>query len=171
MMEKYYLIGTTILGLALNVPTFALHQFGYVVLCIFHECPLTCIYLVRWDLESATCWYKNPDNNMRLRWIIGTQSFWIALAAAIETVCSGVVLIWMFRFKVDLWCPMSIYWPWALLQTATKHILEQGVSESTLEKNGTTKSNTFGVNTTRRSAVVSVVSQNPRYRKVILRIG
>jgi hypothetical protein len=29
-LEKYYLLGTTILSLALNVPTMALHQFGYV---------------------------------------------------------------------------------------------------------------------------------------------
>ena len=30
MMEKYYVIGTTILSLGLTVPAYGLHQFGYV---------------------------------------------------------------------------------------------------------------------------------------------
>ncbi|KAF9068188.1 hypothetical protein BDP27DRAFT_1530156 [Rhodocollybia butyracea] len=77
-MEKYYIIGTILLTLTLTVPTYALNQFGF-------------------DKESNTCWFKNPDYHDRLQWLIGTQSFWIALAAAIETICSCVVLYWMFR--------------------------------------------------------------------------
>ncbi|KAF5373753.1 hypothetical protein D9758_000944 [Tetrapyrgos nigripes] len=65
MMEKYYIIGTTILGIVLNVPPYGLHQFG------FHE-------------ASGVCWYKNPDDKLRLHWLIGTQSFWMAFAAFIE---------------------------------------------------------------------------------------
>jgi len=54
----------------------------------------------RWNDVTCTCWYGNPDPEARLRWIIGTQSFWITLASTIETVCSVVVLLWLFRFKV-----------------------------------------------------------------------
>ncbi|KAG6918005.1 hypothetical protein DXG01_017015 [Tephrocybe rancida] len=82
-LEKYYLIGTTILSLALNVPTVALGQFG-------------------WNELSATCWYSNADDKVRLRWIIGTQSFWISLAATTETVCSVYVLFWLYRIQRQL---------------------------------------------------------------------
>ncbi|KAJ7593732.1 hypothetical protein C8J56DRAFT_819933 [Mycena floridula] len=79
-MEKYYIIGTTVLSLALNVPTFALHQFG-------------------WDEQSSTCWYKNPDDDIKLKWIIGTFSFWLAFASTVESICSIVVIVWVFRAK------------------------------------------------------------------------
>ena len=36
-MEKYYVIGTTILSLALTVPAVALGQFGYVLLVDIHR--------------------------------------------------------------------------------------------------------------------------------------
>ncbi|KAG6908205.1 hypothetical protein DXG01_005677 [Tephrocybe rancida] len=79
-LEKYYLIGTTILSLALTVPTMALGQFG-------------------WDKLSTTCWYSNTDDKVRLRWIIGTQSFWISFAAATEVVCSVYVLFCLYRVQ------------------------------------------------------------------------
>ncbi|KAG6918006.1 hypothetical protein DXG01_017016 [Tephrocybe rancida] len=82
-LEKYYLIGTAILSLALNVPTMALGQFG-------------------WNELSATCWYSNADDKVRLRWIIGTQSFWISLAAITEAVCSVYVLFWLYRVQRQL---------------------------------------------------------------------
>ncbi|KAG6917996.1 hypothetical protein DXG01_017006 [Tephrocybe rancida] len=82
-LEKYYLIGTIILSLALNVPTVALGQFG-------------------WNELSATCWYSNADDKVRLRWIIGTQSFWISLAATTEAVCSVYVLFSLYRIQRQL---------------------------------------------------------------------
>ena len=86
-MEKYYLIGTFLLSMGINIPPLALHQFG-------------------WDEGSSTCWYKNSNPTSRLNWIIGTQSFWIALAATIETICSCVILVFMYlcqvRHKVSL---------------------------------------------------------------------
>ncbi|KIK62740.1 hypothetical protein GYMLUDRAFT_489906 [Collybiopsis luxurians FD-317 M1] len=80
-MEKYYVIGTILLVLAITVPAYGLDQFG-------------------WNEDSFTCWFKNPNPHIRLQWVIGTQSVWIALAATIETVCSSVVLIWMYRFQM-----------------------------------------------------------------------
>ncbi|GLB42586.1 hypothetical protein LshimejAT787_1200350 [Lyophyllum shimeji] len=128
-LEKYYLIGTTLLSLALNIPTVALHQFG-------------------WNELSATCWYSNPDDKARLRWIIGTQSFWISLAATIETICSSVVLAWMYHFQRDI-------------KTLNRS------AESTVEKSGGTK-HTKSTTKSRRS---SLLSHDPRYKTIILRIA
>ncbi|KAF9493139.1 hypothetical protein BDN71DRAFT_1508853 [Pleurotus eryngii] len=68
-MEKYYVIVVTLLNIVLTVPAFGLNQFG-------------------WDEANFTCWFKNPDEHTKVQWLIGTQSFWIALAATIETICS-----------------------------------------------------------------------------------
>ncbi|KAF5376416.1 hypothetical protein D9615_008583 [Tricholomella constricta] len=124
-LEKYYVLGTIILSLALNVPTMALHQFG-------------------WNELSATCWYSNADDKTRLRWIIGTQSFWISLAATIETICSSVVLFWMYLFHRDI--------------TALNESSESSIDKNT--KRTTVKSN--------RS---SLLTEDPRYKKIILRIA
>lgn len=58
-----------------------------------------------WNKLSETCWYSNSDDQARLQWIIATQSFWIALAALIETVCSCMVLLWLYRFQVAMQSP------------------------------------------------------------------
>ncbi|KAJ7593763.1 hypothetical protein C8J56DRAFT_420875 [Mycena floridula] len=133
-MEKYYLIGTTILSLALNVPTFALHKFG-------------------WDDQSLTCWYKNSNDQDRLRWIIGTQSFWILLAATIETICSCIVLVWIYRFKRDA----------DLLIKAAYHS-----SVNQKSPNTQTQTRPIGIASFNHS---TVISRNFRYRNVILRIA
>ncbi|KAG5640985.1 hypothetical protein DXG03_006449 [Asterophora parasitica] len=127
-LEKYYLLGVIILSLALNVPTMVLHQFG-------------------WNELSATCWYSNPDDKARLRWIIGTQSFWISLAATIETICSSVVLFWMYLFHRDI--------------TALNR-----ASESTVGKHECTKYTKRTTNSNRSA----MLTDDPRYKKIILRI-
>lgn len=80
-MEKYYLIASTLLSIVLNVPTFAFNQFG-------------------WDESSSVCWYKNPNRIDRLRWMVATESFPVALAATLETVCSCILLVYMFLVQV-----------------------------------------------------------------------
>ncbi|GLB42587.1 hypothetical protein LshimejAT787_1200360 [Lyophyllum shimeji] len=79
-MEKYYVIVTWILSCALCIPTYASGQYG-------------------WNEPTQTCWFSNSDDHARLRWLIATQSFWIALAAVIETICSCVVLYWLYRHQ------------------------------------------------------------------------
>ncbi|KAF8905792.1 hypothetical protein CPB84DRAFT_1745337 [Gymnopilus junonius] len=168
-LEKYYLIGTVFLTLLLNVPTFALHQFG-------------------WDEQSDTCWYKNGDPNLKLRWIIGTQSFWVALAATIETICSTIIIIWMYLYQ------------------RTTRVLQQAVLDAgPMGKGGTKMTNTLGttkVNTTTKGIITkgtatkvssskasstrvndaarvdelmrkrpTDITRDPRYRNAILRIG
>ena len=80
-MEKYYLIGATLVTIALNVPAYALDQFG-------------------WDETNSICWYRNPNSAARLRWMIATESFPLALAATIETVCSCILLVYMYLVRV-----------------------------------------------------------------------
>lgn len=98
-MEKYYVIGTTVLSLALNIPVVALHEFGYVVYILV----LVILQrkLFRRNEPDGICWYSNANEKTRLRWIIGTQSFWISLAATIEMICSTIVLLWVYRFQVN----------------------------------------------------------------------
>lgn len=80
-MEKYYLIGSTMLCLALNVPPLALGQFG-------------------WIESYSTCWYKNPNHIIRMNWMIATESCPLMLAATIETVCSSILLVYMYLVQV-----------------------------------------------------------------------
>jgi len=77
-MEKWYIIGSTIVACALNVPVYALNQFG-------------------WNETNSTCWFSNPDDKIRLQWTIGTQSFWVLLIASGETVMFVVVVWYILR--------------------------------------------------------------------------
>jgi hypothetical protein len=135
-MEKYYVIGTVLLVLALTVPTYGLDQFG-------------------WNADSFTCWFKNPDEPTRLQWLIGTQSFWMALAATIETICSSVVLYWMYRFQVKT----------KILQRASRP------SYSLSTRGATATRNTSRTWDTSSSQSTRVIGQVHKYRSVILRIA
>jgi len=133
-MEKYYVAGTILLTLALTVPTYALDQFGF-------------------DQDSDTCWFKNPDDHVRLQWLIGTQSFWVALAATIETTCSCVVLYWMFRF-----------------QKITRYLQRTSQVSHNISTGGATTRNTHRTWDTSSSST-KVIGQAYKYRSVILRIA
>ncbi|KIK62668.1 hypothetical protein GYMLUDRAFT_242316 [Collybiopsis luxurians FD-317 M1] len=131
-MEKYYVGGTILLALALTVPTYALDQFG-------------------WDEANSTCWFKNSNDHSRLNWLIGTQSLWIALAATVETICSAVVLVWMYRFH-----------------TATKSIQDATqVSKWTSIQGAMTTNYTRGMSYNLSTRVISLAC---KYRYVVLRI-
>ncbi|KIK62696.1 hypothetical protein GYMLUDRAFT_41613 [Collybiopsis luxurians FD-317 M1] len=134
-MEKYYIIGTTLLALAITVPTYGLDQFG-------------------WNEDSFTCWFKNPNPHTRLQWLIGTQSFWIALAATIETVCSSVVLIWMYRFQIT-----------------TKYLQKASHPSYSLSTRGGMTTRNTGRTWDTSSSSTRVLGQAHKYRSVILRIA
>ncbi|TFK34696.1 hypothetical protein BDQ12DRAFT_738093 [Crucibulum laeve] len=136
-MEMYYVAGTTILSLVLNIPTMALHQFG-------------------WNDESATCWYSNADHRIRLQWIIGTQAFWISFAAMIETMCSCIVLLWMYRF-------------YRTTHTMTTAISNCASSQSmSIDQSAATARNDFNFT---RFSKSRAISRDPKYRRIILRIA
>ncbi|KAG6872601.1 hypothetical protein C0995_008583 [Termitomyces sp. Mi166 len=123
-LEKYYLIVTTVISLALNVPTMALGQFG-------------------WNDLSATCWYSNANQELRLRWIIATQSFWISLAVATEAICSFYVIFWLFRVSREL-----SFWT-AFANRPTSERMTNSMS----------------------NRGVSLLTRDPRYRLIIFRIA
>jgi hypothetical protein len=100
-LEKYYLIGSTLLAFALVIPPYAAHQYG-------------------WDPLEEDCWYTNDDMSQRRAWQVGssyhlsvavsssllkipqvaTQTAWMFLTAIGELVCSMTVLIFLFKHHV-----------------------------------------------------------------------
>ncbi|KAF8139343.1 hypothetical protein K438DRAFT_1785761 [Mycena galopus ATCC 62051] len=82
-LEKYYLIGSTLLAFALVIPPYAAHQYG-------------------WDPLEKDCWYTNDDRSQRIAWQIATQTAWTFLTVIGELVCSINVLIFLFRHDLRL---------------------------------------------------------------------
>ncbi|KAJ7812267.1 hypothetical protein B0H14DRAFT_3478994 [Mycena olivaceomarginata] len=93
--------------------------FGMNLSLMFSAGVFFCIALnlLRWDAVNETCWYRITDPEARLRWLIGTQIFWIVLFAVGEVVAFlviGYVVSYMFktRFKdsdVSQYHPTPLY--------------------------------------------------------------
>ncbi|KAF7326829.1 hypothetical protein MSAN_02495200 [Mycena sanguinolenta] len=81
-LEKYYLIGSTLLAFALVIPPYAAHEYG-------------------WDPLEQDCWYTNDDRSQRIAWQVGTQTAWTFLTVIGELICSTKVLIFLFRHDVS----------------------------------------------------------------------
>ncbi|KAJ7871057.1 hypothetical protein B0H13DRAFT_1895949 [Mycena leptocephala] len=65
IMEKYYVIGSSLLvGVCTIIPLVA-GQFGPY---------------------NGVCWFSNPDPVLQIRWLVGAQSFWILLMALSELI-------------------------------------------------------------------------------------
>ncbi|KAK6987724.1 hypothetical protein R3P38DRAFT_328994 [Favolaschia claudopus] len=82
-LEKYYLIGSTLLALALVIPPYAAKQYG-------------------WDPLEKDCWYTNDNRGQRIAWQVATQTAWTFLTVIGELVCSTIVLIFLFRHDLRL---------------------------------------------------------------------
>jgi hypothetical protein len=82
MMEKYYVIGSSLLVAVCNFPPLAGGQLGFY---------------------DNLCWFSNPDPVVRFRWIFGTQTFWMVLMASSELVCFVILMSYMLRRRVRLW--------------------------------------------------------------------
>ncbi|KAJ7898613.1 hypothetical protein B0H14DRAFT_3853043 [Mycena olivaceomarginata] len=80
-MQRWYILGSIIISLALTVPPYALKQYG-------------------WDPLVQDCWYSNDDPKQRLAWQIGTQLFWSLLAVTGEVICTSIVVIYMVRHQL-----------------------------------------------------------------------
>ncbi|KAF8150522.1 hypothetical protein K438DRAFT_1865542 [Mycena galopus ATCC 62051] len=79
-MEKYYVIGSSLLVGVCNITPLAVGgQLG---------------------LYDNLCWFSNPDPILRFRWILGTQSFWLFLMASLELVCFIILLAYMIRRRM-----------------------------------------------------------------------
>ncbi|KAK6983947.1 hypothetical protein R3P38DRAFT_3108578 [Favolaschia claudopus] len=100
-LEKFYVIGSIALSLALTIPPYAANQYG-------------------WDPLVEDCWYANDDPKQRLAWQIGTQLFWTLLTVTGELVTSTTVVIYMLRHRVRLsFTPVARHWT-DYLQTRTR---------------------------------------------------
>ncbi|KAJ6493359.1 hypothetical protein C8R45DRAFT_989564 [Mycena sanguinolenta] len=77
MMQKYYVIGSSLLVGVCNITPLAVGgQLGFY---------------------DNLCWFNNPDPVLRFRWLLGTQSFWVFLMASSELVCFVFLMSYMLR--------------------------------------------------------------------------
>ncbi|KAJ6452399.1 hypothetical protein C8R45DRAFT_1112965 [Mycena sanguinolenta] len=82
MMEKYYVMGSSLLvGITAIVPL-ATGQFK--------------------GLDNDLCWFSNPDPVLKSRWLVGTQEFWILLMASSELVCFVILVSHMLRLRMSM---------------------------------------------------------------------
>ncbi|KAF9026101.1 hypothetical protein BDZ89DRAFT_1161381 [Hymenopellis radicata] len=80
-MEKWYYIGSVSAALAVTVPPFAAHQYG-------------------WDPLNSACWYTSSDVSQRLRWQVSTQIMWSLGSAVGEIIMFFTVLTYMIRHQI-----------------------------------------------------------------------
>ncbi|KAJ7839584.1 hypothetical protein B0H14DRAFT_3458643 [Mycena olivaceomarginata] len=79
MMEKYYVIASSLLVAVCNFPPLAGGQLGFY---------------------DNLCWFSNPDPVVRFRWIFGTQTFWMVLMASSELVFFVILMSYMLRRRM-----------------------------------------------------------------------
>ncbi|KAJ7716247.1 hypothetical protein B0H14DRAFT_3632310 [Mycena olivaceomarginata] len=78
-MEKYYVLGSSLLVAVCSISPLAAGQFGPY---------------------NGVCWYSNPNPATHMLWLVGTQSFWILLMASSELVCFVVLMSYMLRHQM-----------------------------------------------------------------------
>ncbi|KAJ6493348.1 hypothetical protein C8R45DRAFT_989524 [Mycena sanguinolenta] len=82
MMQKYYVIGSSLLVGVCNITPLAVGgQLGFY---------------------DNLCWFSNPDPVLRFRWLLGTQSFWLFLMAFSELVCFVCLMSYMLRRRMAM---------------------------------------------------------------------
>ncbi|KAJ6530996.1 hypothetical protein DFH09DRAFT_1284978 [Mycena vulgaris] len=79
-MEKYYILGTAIICGACNGSAYASGNLG-------------------WDAVNGTCWYRSSDSGAMLRWLIGTQTFWILLVSLGEVVAFLTIVGYLIGYE------------------------------------------------------------------------
>ncbi|KAJ7926267.1 hypothetical protein B0H13DRAFT_2564869 [Mycena leptocephala] len=73
-MEKYYIFGTLLVCAACNITP--------------------------WNVVNETCWFQTPDQTVMLRWLIGTQLFWVLLMSTGEIVAFLVIIGYFISYEV-----------------------------------------------------------------------
>ncbi|KAJ7671088.1 hypothetical protein B0H17DRAFT_1209142 [Mycena rosella] len=54
-----------------------------------------------WDAVNETCWYRSTDPEAMLRWLIGTQTFWIVLFSAGEVAAFLVIVGYLLSYMLE----------------------------------------------------------------------
>ncbi|KAF8208069.1 hypothetical protein K438DRAFT_1574540, partial [Mycena galopus ATCC 62051] len=80
-MEKYYVLGTTLVSFICNLVPYASGKF---------------------DARNDTCWYRDTNQTDMLRWLIGTQIFWMMLASAGEVGAFLIIVGYLIAYEVCL---------------------------------------------------------------------
>ncbi|KAJ7860000.1 hypothetical protein B0H14DRAFT_3625324 [Mycena olivaceomarginata] len=81
-MEKYYVLGTPLVSLICNVVPYASGKLG-------------------WDAINGICLYRGTNPADTMRWLIGTQTFWIMLSAVGEVGAFLIILGHLVMYELD----------------------------------------------------------------------
>ncbi|KAJ6494139.1 hypothetical protein DFH09DRAFT_1450822 [Mycena vulgaris] len=80
-MEKYYIVGTSVVCTACTMSAYASGSLG-------------------WNTFSQACWYRGDDPAAILRWVIGTQTFWLLLVSVGEVIAFLTIMGYMIAYQV-----------------------------------------------------------------------
>ncbi|KAJ7701149.1 hypothetical protein B0H17DRAFT_1046090 [Mycena rosella] len=81
-MEKYYVLGTFILSALCNIVPYASGNLG------------------NWDEFNQTCWFSTPDERTMLKWLVGTQSFWVLLMSTGEVLVFLTIVGYLISHEI-----------------------------------------------------------------------
>ncbi|KAJ7445102.1 hypothetical protein FB451DRAFT_1568231 [Mycena latifolia] len=79
-MENFYVLGTMVVCAATNVAAYASGHLG-------------------WDNMNKTCWYHRTHPGEVLRWLLGTQTFWILLVSAGEVMAFLTIVRYLLAYE------------------------------------------------------------------------
>ncbi|KAJ7088786.1 hypothetical protein B0H15DRAFT_981755, partial [Mycena belliarum] len=79
-LEKWYIIGTSVLCALVTIPPYAAGQFG-------------------WNELNQACWYSAPDQLDLMGWVIGTQVFWVLFMAIGEALAFGLIVRYFISYE------------------------------------------------------------------------
>ncbi|KAF8198681.1 hypothetical protein K438DRAFT_1966645 [Mycena galopus ATCC 62051] len=99
-MEKYYVVGISFTCLIVNLAPYASGNFGHVSSSSRSHVNFNRAS-ARWDAFNETCWFRSTDPEARLRWLIGTQTFWIILFAAGEVAAFLVIVGYLLSYMLE----------------------------------------------------------------------
>ncbi|KAJ6533313.1 hypothetical protein DFH09DRAFT_850683, partial [Mycena vulgaris] len=80
-MEKYYILGTSVVCSACAMSAYASGSLG-------------------WNAFSQVCWYRSDDPATMLRWIIGTRTLWILLVSVGEVIAFLTIMGYIIAYQV-----------------------------------------------------------------------
>ncbi|KAJ7701155.1 hypothetical protein B0H17DRAFT_1046100 [Mycena rosella] len=72
-MEKYYVLGAFILSALCNIVPYASGKYG-------------------WDEFNQSCWFSTPNERSTIKWLVGTQSFWVLLMSTGEVLMFLIIV-------------------------------------------------------------------------------
>ncbi|KAF7326511.1 hypothetical protein MSAN_02508000 [Mycena sanguinolenta] len=82
-MEKYYVIGITLITIISNLAPYASGNLG-------------------WDDLDKICWYRSDENDpsAMLRWLVGAQTVWILLASLGEVTAFMIIIGYLVVYRL-----------------------------------------------------------------------